>query len=307
MITLSKNGWTTNAIGYKWIQYFDKYTKSCTTGTYCLLILDSYKSYISVQFDQYCKKNNIIILCILVYLLHILQPLDIGYFSLFKKLYSKQIENLVQLCINYITKLEFLPVFHKAFQAAFTEQNIKSRFRATGLVLYNPENVLSYLDLKLQTPTPLLLEEQNWTSKILQNPKKLESQSIYLKDCIVQYQNSFPSSINKALNQFVQGAKSIIYIYILLKAENKVLQKANQVKKYRKQKQKRCLQHSKSLTIQESRELVQDTRIEQEEEGKVVQPQNIESKQQYCSLYNQVGYNTCIYKQDQESIEVEQE
>jgi len=222
-------------------------------------------------------------------------------------LYSKQIENLVQLCINYITKLEFLPVFHKAFQAAFTEQNIKSRFRATGLVLYNPENILSYLDLKLQTPTPLLLEEQNWTSKTPQNPKELESQSTYLKDRIVQHQNSSPSSINKALEQFVQGANGIIHMYTLLKAENKALQEANQVKKRRERKRKRRLQHAGSLTIQEGRELVQDARIEQEEGGEVVQPQSIEGKQRCCGLCNQVGHNARTCKRDQESIEVEQE
>ena len=78
---------------------------------------------------------------------HILQPLDVGCFSPLKTSYSKQIESLVRVRINHITKLEFLPAFKEAFEAAFTEQNIKSGFRATGLVPYNPANVLSHLDL----------------------------------------------------------------------------------------------------------------------------------------------------------------
>ena len=63
---------------------------------------------------------------------HILQPLDVGCFSPLKASYGKQIESLVRVQINHITKLEFLPAFKAAFTAAFTEQNIRSGFRATG-------------------------------------------------------------------------------------------------------------------------------------------------------------------------------
>ena len=71
----------------------------------------------------------------------------------------------MRLWINHIIKLEFLPVFKEVFIAAFTEQNIKSGFRAIGLVPYNSENVLSHLNLKLRTPTPLLTKDINWVSK----------------------------------------------------------------------------------------------------------------------------------------------
>jgi hypothetical protein len=50
-VTLSENGWTTNEIGYQWIQHFEKHTRTRTKGTYRLLILDGYKSYISVEFQ----------------------------------------------------------------------------------------------------------------------------------------------------------------------------------------------------------------------------------------------------------------
>ena len=49
----------------------------------------------------------------------------------------------------------FQPTFKEAFKSIFTEQNIKSGFRATGLVPYEPMNVLAHLDLKLRTLTPL--------------------------------------------------------------------------------------------------------------------------------------------------------
>jgi hypothetical protein len=175
VITLSENGWTTNEIGYEWIQYFNKHLNSRTTGRYRLLILDGHESHISAQFQQYCKEHEIITLCMPPHSSHLLQPLDVGCFSPLKTSYGRQIENLIRLRINHITKLEFLPAFKEAFKVAFTKQNICSGFRATGLILYNPENVISYLDLRLITPSPPPPEETTWTSKTPQNSLELES------------------------------------------------------------------------------------------------------------------------------------
>ncbi len=107
VITLSENGWNTNDIGYEWIQHFDKHTRSRTVGKYRLLILDGHESHISAQFQQYCIQNDIITLCMPAHSSHI-QPHDVGCFSLLKKSYGRQIENLVRLRINHITKLEFV-------------------------------------------------------------------------------------------------------------------------------------------------------------------------------------------------------
>ncbi len=132
VIILSENGWTTNEIGIQWIKHFEKWTRSRTKGIYRLLILDGHESHISVEFQQYCQENHIITLCMPPHSSHILQPLDVGCFAPLKASYGKQIENLVRVRINHITKLEFLSAFKEAFKAAFTEQNIRSGFRATG-------------------------------------------------------------------------------------------------------------------------------------------------------------------------------
>jgi hypothetical protein len=57
--------------------------------------------------------------------------------------------------INYISKLEFLYTFREAFFASMIEKNIQGGFIGTSLVLYDLERVLSKLDVKLRTPTPL--------------------------------------------------------------------------------------------------------------------------------------------------------
>jgi hypothetical protein len=160
---------------------------------------------------------------------YILQPLDVGCFSPLKASYGKQIETLVRNRINHITKLEFLPAFKEAFRAALTEQNIKSGFRATGLVPYDPDNVLSHLDLRLRTSTPPLIEEPYWTSKTPQNATELECQTTHLKNRVVKHQDSSPTSINEAFDQLVKGAQIMVHSATLLRAEVKALQEANQV------------------------------------------------------------------------------
>ena len=104
------------------------YTKGYTIGTHRLLILDGYKSYNSLDFRLYYKENKIITIYIPAYLLYLLRPLDIGYFSPIKKVYRGQIKNLIRVYINYITKTKFLPVFKAAFNALFTKSNIYISF-----------------------------------------------------------------------------------------------------------------------------------------------------------------------------------
>lgn len=86
---------------------------------------------------------------------HILQPLDVGCFSPLKKAYSRQIEDLIRSHITHITKVEFLAAFKAAFFNSITEKNICGGFQGAGLVPFNPQAVLSKLDVKLRTPTPM--------------------------------------------------------------------------------------------------------------------------------------------------------
>src|ERR1700722_654656 len=154
VIAVTNNSWTTNEKGIDWIGHFEKYTKPQTIGCYCLLVLDGHKSHYSDEFEEYCKEHNIITLCMPAHSSHILQPLDVGCFSPLKKAYSRQIEDMMRAHIVYITKDDFFPAFHAAFNIAMTESNIRGGFQGARLLPFDPESVISTLDLKLKTPTP---------------------------------------------------------------------------------------------------------------------------------------------------------
>jgi hypothetical protein len=101
---VSENSWTTNKIGLWWLKHFDKHTKGRTIGRYRLLILDGYGSHISPEFDQYCIEHLIIVLCMPAHSSHLLQPLDVGCFSVLKRSYGRLVELKMSLGVNYIAK-----------------------------------------------------------------------------------------------------------------------------------------------------------------------------------------------------------
>jgi hypothetical protein len=123
-ISLSENGWTTNEVTLEWLKHFEKFTRTKTVGTYRLLILDGHESHHSANFEEYCRTNNILTLCMPAHSSHLLQPLDVRCFGPLKKAYSRQIENLVRTQITYVSKESFIPAFVEAFKATMTKENI---------------------------------------------------------------------------------------------------------------------------------------------------------------------------------------
>ena len=80
--------------------------------------------------------------------------------------------------ITHISKENFLPVFYEAYTASITPDNIRAGFRASGLVPFDPEYVISQLDIiaiaRTPSPNPSLLT-QAWQSKMLNNIKEATS------------------------------------------------------------------------------------------------------------------------------------
>ena len=86
---------------------------------------------------------------------HLLQPLDVACFSPLKRVYSDEISALARSHIHHINKETFLPAFKATFSKVFTVENVRAGFRGAGLVPHNPEVVLSKLNVRLRTLTPL--------------------------------------------------------------------------------------------------------------------------------------------------------
>jgi hypothetical protein len=80
---------------------------------------------------------------------HLLQPLDVGCFTVLKCTYGRFVSDLAHTGYNYINKLDFLANYQRARLEAFQPNTIQNSFMATGLVLINTERVLSKLNISL--------------------------------------------------------------------------------------------------------------------------------------------------------------
>ena len=93
-----------------------------------MIVLNGYKSHYSIEFEDYCQKNNIITLCLSIHSFYLTQPFNVGCFSVLKRAYSCELEDLIKAYIMYITKLEFFIAFKLAHFKAITPDNIKASF-----------------------------------------------------------------------------------------------------------------------------------------------------------------------------------
>jgi hypothetical protein len=117
------NGWTNNETGLEWLKHFDKHTTTRAKGPYRILVLDRHESHESAIFQEYYKSNNIVTLCLPPHSSHLTQPLDVGCFSVLKRVYGRQIETFIKAHINHISKVEFFLAFKAAYEQSITIQN----------------------------------------------------------------------------------------------------------------------------------------------------------------------------------------
>jgi hypothetical protein len=73
----------------------------------------------------------------------------VGYFTVLKRSYGSRVTGYTHLGINSIEKDDFIDIFPQARDDAFKSTIIYSAFAATGLVPFNPDRVLSKLNIRL--------------------------------------------------------------------------------------------------------------------------------------------------------------
>jgi hypothetical protein len=302
VIATSQNGWTDNELGLEWLKHFDRSTSKRTNSRYRLLILDGHESHHSADFERYCEANKIITLCMPAHSSHLLQPLDVGCFGPLKKAYGREIEHLIRRSITHISKTEFFPAFYAAFQVAITESNIRGGFRGAGLAPFDPERVISKLDVQLRTPTPpeeVTEPSTPWVSKTPKTVLEAQSQSAYLERRIRRHYSSSPESIVQAVKCFEKGTNIVMYKLTLLEARVKDLEQANKILSRRQRAKRTRLQKGGAMTIEEARQVIDqmdvDTQIVAESSRSGGQGSSARPGIRRCSVCGKAGHNarTC--------------
>jgi hypothetical protein len=268
VIKTTSNGWTDHDTGLEWLKVFDQQPKARQKGEYRMLVLDGHESHINAEFNEYCKANKIIPLCLPSHSSRLTQPLDVGIFSLLKKAYGSQISFLARASVTHITKDDFFPAFKAAFELVFTAKNIKSSFRGAGLVPWNPEAVISKLDVRLRTPTPPGTPDVlplPWISQTPRTATEALSQSTLIKDRVNKHRGSSPTPILASVNQLAKATVSINHRLTLLTGEIKALREANKALSKRRRAKRIRLQDSGLLTGEKASQLLVEKGVVKEE------------------------------------------
>jgi hypothetical protein len=99
-----------------------------------LLIVDGHGSHETDDFLYSCFKHRIFIVFLPSHASHVLQPLDVAVFSSLKTAYRSRLSTYINITNSApINKLVFLQCYHHARTISFTQKNILSGWRATGL------------------------------------------------------------------------------------------------------------------------------------------------------------------------------
>jgi hypothetical protein len=152
--------------------------------------------------------------------LYLLQPLNIGYFSILKHFYGQTIQDLAYIGSTDIKKLDFLHLYPTTHTATYTTSTITSSFMASGIIPYTPKIVLS--KLKVHPPSPTLPPSRSSTSShkfIPHTPSKainFRHQAASIKR-LLEYRDISPNNdIYQQLEQTTKGTQLLTNQLIIL-------------------------------------------------------------------------------------------
>jgi DDE superfamily endonuclease len=144
---ISETGYTDTGINLYWIKnVFNSATKARAAGLPRLLISDGFGTHESPELQRFCYEENIRLARLPSHSSHKLQPCDVGPFGPLKIYYREEVERMYRAGVKMIGKPHFTQLYDRARKCAFTERNIRSGYRKTGLYPYDPSIVLGTID-----------------------------------------------------------------------------------------------------------------------------------------------------------------
>ena len=225
-------------------------------GAYRLSIVDGHESHNSNEFHKYCQNEKTTVLYMPPPSSHLLQPLDVGCFAPLKRAYGDEISSLARYGTKQIKKKAILLAFKAAFEKAIAKENICASFRGAGLVPYNPEAVISKLDVVLRTPTPPKPENTPWESKTPSTLREMEAQSTLVRERVRLHRDSPPSPLLRAVEQLNKGIALMGHETVLVRQEIAGLRKAIEIATKVRSRKRKYVRTAGTLTVGEVADLI---------------------------------------------------
>ena len=140
--TVSKSGWSNGEIFQTYLrEHFLKYAGARTKDKPLLLLYDGHRSHISPSIIDWAIENNVILYVLPPHTSHVLQPMDVGCFGPFSRMYSNECMKYQRTNGTTVNKYSLCPIACKAYAAALSSENLQSAFRKSGIFPFGPENI----------------------------------------------------------------------------------------------------------------------------------------------------------------------
>lgn len=139
--TVSKSGWSNSTVFFDYLQnHFVHYAKP-GSDDHILLLYDGHRSHISPYLVDWAKDNNIILFVLPPHTSHILQPLDVGCFGAFSKIYSDECQKHQRNTGSVVGRYNVCSIACKAYTKGLSPANLQSSFRKSGIYPFNPSAI----------------------------------------------------------------------------------------------------------------------------------------------------------------------
>lgn len=122
---------------------------------------------------------------------------------------------------------------------------------------FDPDRVLSKLNIRLRTPTPPGSRGSDWEPKTPLNYMQLQKQSLSIKALLRTRSRSPPSPLNTAINQILKACQIGMQSAAILEKEVSDLRAANIKQKQKRTRSKRQIPYEGGLLVREAVELIE--------------------------------------------------
>jgi len=135
---VSDTGWVDTELFKGWLVMH--LLKHAVAGRPLLLVLDGHSTHYQPETIKFAQQNGVIMMCLPPHTTHESQPLDASVFKPLKQNWHKACHKFVQRNPGkVITKYDFSPLLHEAWNDTMIPTVIASGFRRSGIYPFNPK------------------------------------------------------------------------------------------------------------------------------------------------------------------------
>ena len=141
--TVSPTGWSNTDIFINYLtNHFPKYVQGRSENKPLLVLYDGHRSHISLPLINWARDHNIHLFILPAHTSHVLQPLDIGCFGPFERIYNADCHKYMRehSCTG-LDKYSICAVACNAYSKSLSPGNLINSFRKAGIYEFNPSVV----------------------------------------------------------------------------------------------------------------------------------------------------------------------